>query len=226
MYTTHTFIAMQQLTTNTQFKNKWDVFINLSADSMPVYTPKVLSQYFNYPNGPLNGINFVTSSSCATGLLPTNIHYFPKMWHKSRHYKERGTFEITYNTKYDDEYKYNHEYKNKYNDEEFDFEADTPTRPRTKDDDGKFETVELNIHFGSQWMVLTPPFVEYIASSMTRHDSLPYQFKEDLIQKERLMADETFIPTLLAHHSTFRNTLPTLLDSGNLESMEEMFDIR
>lgn len=197
-------IAMQQLTTNPQFQNQWDVFINLSADSMPVYKPHILSQYFH---GPLRGINFVTSSSCVTGLLPTNIDAFPRNWHKSGHYRERGEFEITYNNYTNVGYSYDN-----------------------SNIDGagssSFETVTLKIHFGSQWMALTPSFVEYIASSMTQHDSLPYRFKQALIRKERLMADETFIPTLLAHHERFRETLPNVLENGDFELMEGMSSIR
>ena len=185
---------MQQLTTNDKYKNKWDVFINLSADSMPVYKPQILSKYFH---GPLQGTNFVTSSSCPTGLLPTNINSFPSWWHKSGHYKEKGHFVITYND--------------------------------TIEDNGLSlvgETVTLTIHFGSQWMALTSPFVEYIASSMKRPDSLAARFKEELIRRERLMADEVFIPTLLANHFSFKETLPKVSENGSLISMKGMYAIR
>ena len=188
---------MQQLINNPQFKNKWDVFINLSADSMPVFTPKIISQYFK---GPLSGINFVTSYSGSTGLLPTSIDIFPKGWHKYRHYKERGEFQITYNKIYDS--------------------------TEHGDENKNTVTTTLTIHFGSQWMSLTPSFVQYIASSMTKPDSLPYQFREELINRQRLMADETFIPTILAHHSRFKKTIPTLKENGDLASMEGMSAIR
>jgi hypothetical protein len=187
---------MEQLTENPKFKKKWDVFVNLSADSMPVYTPKIISNYFS---GPLKGINFVTSSSCPTGLMPTNIDIFPKRWHKSGHYREKGDFEITYNTTYEN---------------------------NRREANNEMKTIILVIHFGSQWMSLTPTFVEYIVSSLKHQDSLAYQFKQDLIKKERLMADETFIPTLLAHHPTLKHTLPQLLDDGSLETMEGMTAIR
>ena len=59
---------MHELTFNKRFKQKWDVFINLSADAMSVYTPKALSQFFL---GPLKGIKFLTSNKCLTGLVPT-----------------------------------------------------------------------------------------------------------------------------------------------------------
>ena len=207
--------AMQELTTNPKYKNKWDVFINLSADSLPVYKPHILSQYFhvhscnNKKNGPLHNINFVTSSSCPTGLLPTNINRFPKLWHKSGHYLEKGDFVISMASRHciHD----NNDCKN-YNYEE--------------DGNGNYN-ITLTIHFGSQWMALTPSFVEYIATSMKDVHSIPSQFKRQLIEKERLMADETFIPTLLVNHLNFRETLPIVLKDGTLNStVEGMLAIR
>lgn len=64
-------------------QDDWDVFINLSGDSLPVYTPLVIGRLFAKE---LKGINFVTSSSCETGFLPTNVSHFPEWWHKRRHY--------------------------------------------------------------------------------------------------------------------------------------------
>ena len=68
---------------SSDYKNKWDVFINLSGDTLPVYTSHRIANLFA---GPLKNINFITSSACATGLKPTPIHYFPKHWHKRSHY--------------------------------------------------------------------------------------------------------------------------------------------
>ncbi len=217
---------MQQLIYNPDLQNKWDVFINLSADSIPVYTPEVLSQYyFNIGNvgkddkddkdgtvghvghvepGPLHGLNFVTSSSCLTGLRPTNIDYFPEGWHKSGHYLQGGPFE-------------------------FEIEVPVPSTDNndydTNNDNNnnnvKTKTIELKIHFGSQWMALTPQFVEYIATSMKDPKSLPFRFRGELIRRKKLMSDETFIPTLLANHETFQKTMPRVLDSGELESKSE-----
>eukprot|EP00934_Nitzschia_sp_Nitz4_P009176 Nitzschia sp. Nitz4//scaffold438_size7339//211//1869//NITZ4_009158-RA/size7339-processed-gene-0.0-mRNA-1//1//CDS//3329551856//9166//frame0 len=65
---------------------KWDVWINLSGDSLPVYTADRISKLFG---GPLAGINFVTSIVCETGLTPTPIDFFPQQWHKRGHYSHQ-----------------------------------------------------------------------------------------------------------------------------------------
>lgn len=66
-------------------KHDWDVWINISGDSLPVYSPSTMS-------GILSQLpyNFVTSSACETGLLPTNVYHFPSFWHKRRHYTRDG----------------------------------------------------------------------------------------------------------------------------------------
>mmetsp|Transcript_4024 Transcript_4024/g.8668 ORF Transcript_4024/g.8668 Transcript_4024/m.8668 type:complete len:572 (-) Transcript_4024:2728-4443(-) len=66
-----------------EYAGKWDVFINLSGDTLPVYSQDRIAQLFG---GPLRGINFVTSVACETGLVPTYILDFPKKWHKRTHY--------------------------------------------------------------------------------------------------------------------------------------------
>jgi hypothetical protein len=71
---------------STRFRGQWDVFLNLSGDTMPVYTTEVMATLFDPKEGPLRGTNFVTSSSCETGLLPTNVYIFPERWHKRAHY--------------------------------------------------------------------------------------------------------------------------------------------
>lgn len=68
------------------YAGTWDVFINLSGDSLPVYAPDRIAQLFG---GPLKGINFLTSSACETGLVATPIEFFPRKWHKRRHYQHR-----------------------------------------------------------------------------------------------------------------------------------------
>ena len=185
--------AMEQLTLNPRYKDMWDVFINLSGDSFPVYTPQKLSRMFDPSlEKSLYGINFVTSSSCVTGLLPTNILHFPDHWHKRGHYDEAGEFVVSY----------------------------------TEKEGGEPITTKLTIHFGSQWMTLSPNFVEYIVNELRREGSLANAFKDALIAKKRLMSDETFIPTLLAHHEEFNTTLPKLLPSGRLEIMPEISILR
>lgn len=66
-----------------EYDGQWDVYINLSGDTLPVYTPGTIADLFA---GPLRGINFITSSACETGLVPTPITAFPKKWHKRTHY--------------------------------------------------------------------------------------------------------------------------------------------
>lgn len=66
-----------------EYAGKWDVFINLSGDTLPVYKPHRIASLFG---GPLAGINFITSSACETGLIPTPITAFPEKWHKRSHY--------------------------------------------------------------------------------------------------------------------------------------------
>jgi hypothetical protein len=58
-----------------------------------VYTQTRVSQLLD---GPLGGINFVTSSGCETGLLPTHITYFPKDWHKRAHYSKNPPTNLEY----------------------------------------------------------------------------------------------------------------------------------
>jgi Core-2/I-Branching enzyme len=70
-----------------EYANQWDVFINLSADTLPVYTPKSMAEILSQ----LAPYNFVTSSSCETGLLPTNVYDFPAWWHKRAHYTRDDT---------------------------------------------------------------------------------------------------------------------------------------
>ena len=69
-----------------QYANDFDVFINLAGNTLPVYTTDTMAQILaDLP------YNFVTSSSCETGLEPTNVHYFPSFWHKRRHYTRDDT---------------------------------------------------------------------------------------------------------------------------------------
>jgi hypothetical protein len=75
------------------YAGKWDVFINLSGDTLPVYSKKRIAQLFG---GPLRGINFVTSIACETGLVPTSILEFPKHWHKRTHYSHQPATNLEY----------------------------------------------------------------------------------------------------------------------------------
>lgn len=68
----------------------WDVFVNLSGDTLPVITAERISQLFEPERGPLGNTNFVTSASCVTGLLPTSIYDFPKHSMKRAHYFQKN----------------------------------------------------------------------------------------------------------------------------------------
>jgi hypothetical protein len=92
---------MTILISSPRFKGKWDVFMNLSADNLPIYTPSIISKLFDPQDGPLYGINFVTSSSCFTGLRPTDANIFPPYWHKRSHYLTQPS--IPYTIDYVDE---------------------------------------------------------------------------------------------------------------------------
>ena len=83
---------------STRFRRQWDAFLNLSGDCMPVYTTEAMAKLFDPNNGPLRKTNFVTSSSCETGLLPSNVYIFPEHWHKRKHYTNdpKGDPIITY----------------------------------------------------------------------------------------------------------------------------------
>lgn len=181
---------MMELVTNPNLIDKWDVYINLSSDSLPVYTPQVMSNLFQSrkdkhggKQDTLRGYNFVTSSSCITGLVPTNINIFPPTWHKRKHYEQHGDFTISFIN------------------------------------NGVKKKEKLVIYFGSQWMILTPDFVKYIVTSLQDKDSLASKFKDELIARRVLMSDETFIPTLLANHPSFSQTIP-ILEKGEKLTIE------
>ncbi|VEU43371.1 unnamed protein product [Pseudo-nitzschia multistriata] len=71
----------------------WDVLVNLSGDSLPVYSQDRIARLFG---GPLRGTNFVTSIACETGLVPTPILDFPKKWHKRSHYSHHPPTNLEY----------------------------------------------------------------------------------------------------------------------------------
>ena len=86
-----TIWAMDYLTHHNKLNRQsstssWDVFVNLSGDTLPVISASRISQLFHPQNGPLGNTNFVTSASCVTGLLPTSIYDFPKHTMKRGHY--------------------------------------------------------------------------------------------------------------------------------------------
>ena len=76
-----------EIASSPQYVHEWDVFINLSGDTIPVYTPSTMARKLY----DVSSYNFVASRSCETGLVPTNVYTFPKYWHKRRHYTMDGT---------------------------------------------------------------------------------------------------------------------------------------
>jgi Core-2/I-Branching enzyme len=143
-----------------EYAGKWDVFINLSGDTLPVYTPDKIAELFA---GPLRGTNFVTSSACETGLRPTPMTAFPKGWHKRSHYSHQPAENLEY-----------------------------------IDDNGVMHrNVSVEVYFGSQWMSLTPKWCEFLIHQLERPNSLPSRFRDWLIDTHKLMADETFFPSMM-----------------------------
>lgn len=65
-----------------EYQDQWDVFINLSGDTLPIYSQDTMAKMLYQ----LSDYNFVASRSCETDLLPTSVNYFPSFWHKRRHY--------------------------------------------------------------------------------------------------------------------------------------------
>lgn len=166
---------------------RWDVYINLSGDTLPVYTQDRIADLFA---GPLKNINFITSEACETGLRPTPISIFPKHWHKRSHYSYQ------------------------------------PANLDYVDDDGiRYQNVKIETYFGSQWMALTPATCEWFVQQLKRPDSLPSRFRDYLVHTQKLMSDETFIPTMIMKF--FPQTVPNETDDFSLDTDEiKMFSIR
>lgn len=172
-------------------RGQWDVFINLSGDSLPVYNQDVIGRLFAHE---LKGINFVTSSSCETGFLPTNVYHFPDWWHKRRHYTSHPEGDV-----------------------HLDF----------VNEKGEEESITMQIHFGSQWVVLLPEFCDFVIRSLARNDSLASRFRDYLIDAQRLMTDETFLATMVMHTAPFNETtLPPVLPDGSLATRPSMSALR
>lgn len=94
------------------------------------------------------------------------------------------------------------------------------------DEAGVDQQTFLEVHWGSQWMALQPDFCRYLIESLKRPDSLPSKYRDALIDTERLMTDETFIPTLLMHQLPFNETMPVVNDDGSLKAMPSLKTMR
>ena len=169
------------------YANRWDVFVNLSGDSLPVYSAPVLARYL-HAVAVRPKVNFVTSSSCETGLLPTPISYFPQKWHKRGHYSQHPAHLDFV------EYEYS--------------ETDGSVIQ-----EHRHTNVTMEIYFGSQWMILQPDFCKHLIRELERPDSLPSQFRDYLIRTKKLMTDETFVPTLLMYR--FPESMPKLNETDS-----------
>jgi hypothetical protein len=69
-----------------EYRGQWDVWINHSGDTLPVYKPHTLAERLQELP-----YNFMTSAACETGLLPTSVYDFPSWWHKRAHYTIHDT---------------------------------------------------------------------------------------------------------------------------------------
>ena len=172
----------------------WDVFINLSGDTLPVVSAQRIAQLFEPRKGPLGNTNFVTSKSCATGLLPTSIFEFPEGTMKRSHYfNSRMPKKLSYLDLHTGEWK-----------------QDEPTA----------------VYFGSQWMAITPDFVEFVVCSLDHPNGLGRVLKETFLETEVLMTDETFFATLLMNSQQFKDTLPKLNSEDALASYPSLRSLR
>lgn len=176
----------------TEFAGQWDVFINLSGDALPVYSQERLADILKELP-----YNFVTSSSCETGFLPTNVYTFPTWWHKRLHYTKRETVSDV-NLVYKDYSLY-------------DASADSLYQVRNQ---------TIVTHFGSQWIILQANFCHWLVDQLRddRPESLASLYRDYLIHQEYLMTDETFLASLLmvAQSSNSLFQLPRVDDSGFL----------
>ena len=166
-----------EVATSPEYVNEWDVFINLSGDTMPVYSVDTMAYMLQSVT-----YNFVTSRSCETGLLPTNVYSFPKFWHKRRHYTRDET-EL---------------------DPSFTFTVTKAgVHVGSNNNDDEYVDVQrhkkIQVHFGSQWVILQQPFVVWLTEQLRDDASWPSQFRTYLQNSNFLMSDETFIPTILMH---------------------------
>lgn len=165
-----------EIATSSLFWGSWDVFINLSGDTLPVYTPNAMENKLRdlYP------YNFVTSSSCETSLIPTNVYDFPKWFHKRKHYTREET------------------------------EPD-PIFTYTDTDNNIQRNITITTYFGSQWVILQSSFCLWLHQQLQIQNSWVNQYRLHLIQSQKLMSDETFIPTILMSSPLFHDAVPKLV---------------
>ena len=193
-------------------KNKeWHVFINLSGDSLPVYTPETTS----YILSQLSMYNIVTSSSCATGLHPTPVIAFSSWWHKRQHYTEYDT-KLNFIVEYQERQQIQQQHdRRKQQQQEQDIQQDIQQEQQEQEFVWKNQTV--TIYFGSQWVIFQYSFVHWFVQEWNQsiYSSFPHQLAKQLQESQKLMADETFWSTLLMHTKYGIHTLPRLSSSSS-----------
>lgn len=177
-----TLWGMHIATTHEMFLDHWDMFVNLSGDTLPVYTPHTMAHVMGLLQ--TQNYNFVTSRSCETGLIPTSVYDFPSNWHKRQHYTNQDKdppplIEFT---------------------PPFDVAGGAGLSSTTK------QRLNVTIYFGSQWVVLQRDFVTHLVQELERPDSFACQFRDYLLDKGKVMTDETFVPTVLMHTAPYNTT--------------------
>lgn len=192
-----TLWGMKIATTHELFVNHWDVFVNLSGDTLPVYTPHTMAHMMGLFQA--QNYNFVTSRSCETGLLPTSVYDFPSNWHKRQHYTNQDKDPpplIRYSPPAD--------------------AAGGGVFLSTK-----AQFLNVTIHFGSQWVVLQRDFVAHLVQELERPDSFPCQFRDYLLRKGKVMTDETFVPTVLMHTAPYNTTTLPRITADNTDETDD-----
>jgi len=163
-----------------EYYDQWDTFVNLSGDTMAVYTANTMAHKLHE----LGHYNFVTSRSCETNLLPTSVYHFPAFWHKRRHYTRDET-EVPPVFEYVDD---------------DDDDGDGNHKNKTVTIHFGSQWVILQRDFCA-WLV-------HQLDDDDNRDSWPSQLRDYLQTSGFLMTDETFLPTVLMHADEFADTLP------------------
>jgi len=84
-------------------------------------------------------------------------------------------------------------------------------------ENGVSKSTSAKVHFGSQWMMLEPDFVNYIGESMRDENSLANSLKKAYLDQGRVVTDETFFPTLLMESERFNTTYPLVAKGEGID---------
>ena len=163
------------------YGGEWQVWMNLAGDAWPVYTPTTMGDLLQA----LSQYNFVTSRSCATGLVPTPVTAFASWWHKRQHYTD-------------------HEKRVQWA-----IDHETILEGGGENTTTSTITTPVTIYFGSQWLILQASFCQwFVTQYWQRPQSFARQLATALEDSGKLMTDETYWATLLMHVPQWRDTLP------------------